>query len=212
MVRVFQTLLAFSGNAPPQLALTRQLVERGHEVRVLAHRAARERVEDTGAEFVEFRRALPDMDMARRESDSLRDWETRTRLGAALRLRENLLVGLLLDTARECAELLEGWPADVVVLDWMLPGAAVAAESIGIPAVALVHCPFPLPIDGAPPLGSGLRPTAGRVGAMRDRLLGRAVRRFFAAGLPVLNQARAEQGLNRWRTGMRSCSVSRRSM
>jgi MGT family glycosyltransferase len=194
-VRVFQTLLAFGGNAPPQLALTRQLVERGHEVLVLAHRAARERVAGTGADFVAFRRALPDMDMARPESDSLRDWEARTRLGAALRLRENLLVGLLLDTARECAELLEGWPADVVVFDWMLPGAAVAAESAGVPAVALVHCPFPLPIDGAPPLGSGLRPMGGRVGAVRDRFLGRAVRRFFAAGLPVLNQARAEQGL-----------------
>ncbi len=162
---------------------------------MLAHRAARARVEGTGAEFVEFQRALPDMDLARRESDSLRDWEARTRLGAALRLRDNLLVGLLLDTARECAELLAGWPADVVVLDWMLPGAAVAAEGAGIPAVALVHCPFPLPIDGAPPVGSGLRPMEGRIGAMRDHLLGRAVRRFFAAGLPVLNQARAEQGL-----------------
>lgn len=82
-VRVFQTLLAFSGNAPPQLALTRQLVERGHQVRVLAHRAARERVEGTGAQFVEFRRALPGMDMSERESDPLRDWEARTRIGAA---------------------------------------------------------------------------------------------------------------------------------
>jgi UDP:flavonoid glycosyltransferase YjiC (YdhE family) len=194
-VRVFQTLLAFSGNAPPQLAVTRKLVERGHEVRVLAHRAARERILGTGAEFVEFQRAFPDMDMARRERDSLRDWEARTKLGAALRVRDNLLVGLLIDTARECVELLESHPADVVVLDWMLPGAAVAAEGAGVPAVALVHCPLPLPIDGAPPLGSGLKPMGGRLGSMRDRLLGHAVRRLFAAGLPVLNQARAEQNL-----------------
>ncbi len=194
-MRVFQTLLAFSGNAPPQLALTRELVERGHQVRVLAHRAARGRVEGTGAQFVEFRRTLPDMDMSQRESDSLRDWEAHTRIGAALRVRDNVLVGLLLDTARECAELLEGWPADVVVLDWMLPGAAVAAEAAGVPAVALVHCPFPLPIDGAPLLGSGLRPMAGRLGAIRDRLLNHVARRVFAAGLAVLNQARTEQGL-----------------
>ncbi len=194
-MRVFQTLLAFSGNAPPQLALTRRLVERGHEVRVLAHRAARERVRATGAEFVEFRRVLPDMDMAQPELDVLRDWEARTKLGAGLRVRDNLLVGLLLDTARECAEFLEGWQADVVVLDWMLPGAAVAAEGAGVPAVALIHGPFPLPIDGAPPMGSGMRPMRGRAGAIRDRLLNRAVHRLFAPGLPVLNQARAEQGL-----------------
>ncbi len=54
-MRVFQTLLAFSGNAPPQLALTRELVERGHEVRVVAHSAARARIERTGAEFVAIR-------------------------------------------------------------------------------------------------------------------------------------------------------------
>ena len=46
-MRIFQTLLAFSGNAPPQLALTRELVERGHEVRVVAHSAARARIENT---------------------------------------------------------------------------------------------------------------------------------------------------------------------
>ncbi len=194
VVRVFQTLLAFSGNAPPQLAVTRQLVERGHDVRVLAHRAARERVEGTGAQFVEFRRTLPNMDMAQPENDVLRDWEARTKLGAALRLRESLL-GLLLDTTRDCAEHLTGWPADVVVLDWMLPGAAIAAEAAGVPAVALVHCPFPLPIDGVPPLGIGLRPMAGPLGRMRDRLLNRAARRLFASGLPMLNQARAEQDL-----------------
>ncbi len=193
-MRVFQTLLAFSGNAPPQLALTRLLVERGHEVRVLAHRAARERVEGTGAQFVEFRRTLPDMDMAQPENDVLRDWEAHTKLGAALRLRDNLL-GLLLDTARDCAEQLDGWPADVVVLDWMLPGAAIAAESASVPAVALVHCPYPLPVDGVPPLGNGLRPMAGPFGRMRDRLLNRATRRLFASGLPMLNHARAEQGL-----------------
>jgi UDP:flavonoid glycosyltransferase YjiC (YdhE family) len=193
-VRVFQTLLAFSGNAPPQLAVTRQLVERGHDVRVLAHRAAQERVEGTGAQFVEFRRALPNMNMAQPENDVLRDWEAHTKLGAALRLRDNLL-GLLPDTARDCAEHLRGSPADVVVLDWMLPGAAIAAEGAGVPAVALVHCPFPLPIDGTPPLGTGLRPMAGPFGRMRDRLLNRGARRLFAYGLPMLNQARTEQGL-----------------
>ena len=44
-MRIFQTLLAFSGNAQPQLAITRRLIEHGHEVRVLAHEAARARVE-----------------------------------------------------------------------------------------------------------------------------------------------------------------------
>ncbi len=194
-MRVFQTLIAFSGNAPPQLAVTRQLLERGHEVQVLAHRAARERIERTGAEFVEFQRTVPAMDITRRETDSLRDWEAHTRPGAAVRVLKNGLLAFVLDAARECAERLDGWPADVVVLDWMLTGAAVAAEGAGVPAVVLVHCPYPLPVDGVPPLFTGLQPMDGWIGSARDRILNRIATRVLASGLPILNKARAEQGL-----------------
>jgi UDP:flavonoid glycosyltransferase YjiC (YdhE family) len=48
-MRVFQTLLAFSGNAPPQLALTRELVERGHEVRRVISRALEDQSIKQGA-------------------------------------------------------------------------------------------------------------------------------------------------------------------
>jgi len=195
-VRVFQTLIAFSGNAPPQLAVTRELVERGHEVRVLAHRATRQRVEATGAEFVEFRRTFPDMDITRRETDTLRDWEPRTPVGYVRALLKNALFAFVEDVARDCVELLEDWPAEVVVFDWMLIGAAIAAERAGLPAVALVHCPYTLPVDGAPPMGLGLRPMPGRLGVVRDRFLGVAVSRVLAAtGRPLVNRARVEQGL-----------------
>jgi MGT family glycosyltransferase len=187
--------MAFSGNAPPQLAVTCELVERGHEVRVLAHAAARDRIERTGAEFLELRRAVPEMDITRHDTDTLRDWEARTRPGAGMRLLENGLFPFVLDMSRECAAVLESWPADVVALDWMLTGAAIAAEGAGVPAVALVHCPYPLPVDGAPPLFSGLRPRDGRLGAARDRLLNRIAARLLANGLPLVNKARAEQGL-----------------
>jgi UDP:flavonoid glycosyltransferase YjiC (YdhE family) len=200
-VRVLQTLLAFTGNAQPQLAVTRRLVERGHEVRVLAHRAARERVQATGAEFVAFQRALPDLDFSRRESDTLRDWQARTRIGAGMRLLRNGIFAFVLDVSRDCAELLAEWPADVVVYDWMLTGAAVAAEGAGLPAAALVHCPYPYPVAGVPPLFMGLRPMRGRLGTERDRLLGVVTERMLATGLPLLNGARAERGLDpldRW--------------
>jgi UDP:flavonoid glycosyltransferase YjiC (YdhE family) len=200
-LQVLQTLLAFTGNAQPQLAVTRLLVERGHEVRVLAHRAARERVQATGAEFVAFERALPDLDFSRRESDTLRDWQARTRIGAGLRVLRNGVFAFVLDVSRDCAEQLAEWPADVVAYDWMLTGAGVAAESARVPAVALVHCPYPFPVPGVPPLFTGLRPMHGWLGAGRDRLLGNVAGRMLATGLPLLNKARAEHGLaplDRW--------------
>jgi hypothetical protein len=42
-----------------------------HEVRVLAHRAAAERVRATGAKLIEIERAVPDFDISRRETDTL---------------------------------------------------------------------------------------------------------------------------------------------
>jgi UDP:flavonoid glycosyltransferase YjiC (YdhE family) len=200
-VRVFQTLFAFSGNAPPQLAVTCELVARGHEVRVLAHSAARKRIERTGAEFFEFQQAVPALDITRRDSDSLRDWEARTRAGAGMRLIKNGLFAFVVDVSRECAEMLADWPADVVVFDWMLTGAAIAADGADVPAVALVHCPYPLPVDGAPPLFTGLRPLDGPLGAMRDRVLNGITHRMLRPGLPLVNKARSEQGLaplDRW--------------
>ena len=193
-MRVFQTLLAFSGSAPPQLALTRELVERGHEVRVLAHSAARARIERTGAEFVPIRRWLPDLDITHPETDPVRDWEARTPLGAAKRMRD-VAIAPLRDAVREDVELLGDWSADVIVFDWQFIAAPVAAEHVGIPAVALVHCPYPFPARGAPPLFSGLKPMGGPLGAARDRLLNAMTRRFMAAGLPMLNDVRAEYGL-----------------
>jgi UDP:flavonoid glycosyltransferase YjiC (YdhE family) len=194
-VRVFQTLLGFSGSAPPQLAVTCQLVARGHEVRVLAHRASRERIERTGAEFVEFKQTLPDIDLTRPETDPLRDWEARTKAGAGMRMLKNFLFAFVGDMSRECADLLANRPADIVVFDWTMVGAAIAAEGAGVPAVALLHCPYPLPLDGAPPLFTGLKPMGGRLGAARDRILGRIANRILATGLPALNKARSEQGL-----------------
>jgi MGT family glycosyltransferase len=193
-MQVFQTLLAFSGNAPPQLALTRELVERGHEVRVLAHGAARARIERTGAEFVAIRRWLPDLDITHPETDPFRDWEARTPLGAAKRMRDAPIAPLR-DATREDVEQLGAWSPDVVVFDWLFIAAAIAAEHAGIPAVALVHCPYPFPVRGAPPLFSGLKPIEGPLGPARDRLLSATTRRFMAAGLPVLNDVRAEHGL-----------------
>ena len=193
-MRVFQTLLAFSGSAPPQLALTRELVERGHEVRVVAHGAARARIELTGAEFVPIRDWLPDLDITHPETDPIRDWEARTPLGAAKRMRDAPIAALR-DATREDIELLDEWSPDVIVFDWQFIAAPIAAERAGIPAVALVHCPYPFPARGAPPLFSGQKPLGGPLGAARDGLLNAVTRRFLTAGLPMLNDVRAEHGL-----------------
>jgi MGT family glycosyltransferase len=209
-MRILQTLMAFSGNAPPQLAVTRELVARGHEVRVLVHRAAAERVRSTGAEVIEIERAVPEFDISRRASDTLRDWAAPNKFRAGIRLRNHGQLDLLEGIASECAELLAESPTDFVVFDWVLLGAAVAAEAAGVPAAALVHCPYPMPVPGAPPLFSGADWRDGPFGAVRNRVLNRFFLRFSAAGLPRLNAVRAEHRLaplDSWEEQMESAAA-----
>src|SRR3954465_4038276 len=132
-MRVLQSLYAFAGNAPPQLAVTRQLVGRGHQVLVLGHEAARARIEATGATLRPFRLAYPDLDLARPETDPIRDWEPRTQLGAARRFRDRALINPMADATTEAAQVIAEWAPDIVVLDFLLVGVATAAEAAGLP-------------------------------------------------------------------------------
>jgi MGT family glycosyltransferase len=193
-MRVLQVIWDGGGNAPPQLAIARELVERGHEVTVLAHRVQRPKVEATGARFAAYRHA-PEGDASRPETDLLRDWEARTPLGAFARLRDRVMFGPAAAFARDVAESLGDAPADVVAWDYLLPGAAVAAEAAGTPSAAVVHTVYPLPAAGAPPFGPGLKPMHGPAGRARDAVVARALARLFAPGLAPLNRARAEHGL-----------------
>jgi MGT family glycosyltransferase len=112
-----------------------------------------------------------------------------------MRLLNNGLFPFVVDVSRECAQVLGSWSADVVAFDWMLTGAAIAAEGASVPAAALVHCPYPWRVAGVPPLFTGLRPLAGPLGGARDRLLNRISSRAGNLGLPLINEARSEQGL-----------------
>jgi UDP:flavonoid glycosyltransferase YjiC (YdhE family) len=199
-MRVLQAFFCEGGNAPPQLAVLRRLVERGHDVRALSHDKARRPVEDRGARFVPFTDTLPGLDMSRPESDPIRDWEPRSPIGKAIRFRDRAIRGPLVANALEVRRLLddwhrEGWVPDVVVLDMLFLGTVAAAERAGIPTAALCHCPYPLPAPGGPPLGSGLRPARGPLGHARDAVLRRLVLRFYAPVLGTLNEARAQLGL-----------------
>jgi len=169
-MRILQTLYDAGGGVPPQLAVTRRLVERGHEVRVLAHDTLRDRVEDAGAEFTPFRQTLPGHDMRRAETDLVRDWEPSDPLEGLARFRDGVLFGPAAANATEVLALLETWRAEAVVFDWLLFGTALAAERAGIPAIALVHLPYPLRTNDA--LDS-----------------------FMAPGLMMLNDARGGLGL-----------------
>ncbi len=93
--------------------------------------------------------------------------------------------------AQEVACELGREPADVLVADFVLVGALVAAEAAGVPNVALVHTVYPRPAARRPPYGPGWMPAVGVADGLRDAVGTFISNRIYAReALPFVNFAR----------------------
>jgi MGT family glycosyltransferase len=169
-------------------------VARGHQVRVLGTEGLRFRFESAGAAFLRYKYA-PDNDMSNPETDLVKDWQSRNPVTQWRRVRDRQLVGPARELCRDVAEELQRYPADVAVVDTMVPAAMFGAEVSGVPAVIVMHGPYMIPRPGIPPLGTGWMPGKGPLGRLRDRSAASVTLAVFRSWMPGLNQARAEVGL-----------------
>ena len=184
------------GNLPPSLALARQLVTRGHAVRVLGEPCNQDEIQTAGCTFLSYTHA-PHRRTKAPQADFLRDWEARSSREAFARLKDRLMYGPAHVYATDTLAELEREPADAVVINYALYGAMAAAEKARVPYALLVPGLYEVPCPGAPPFGFALLPSPGLVGRLRDQLLTRFVTREYARGLPALNEARIQLGLDR---------------
>lgn len=182
------------GNIPPQLALARRLAERGRRVRVLAPRVLRSRIEAAGGAYIPLS-AVPEHESRSPADDLLQDWEAKTPLSAAARVRDRLIFGTALAYHLDVTAAIMDERPDVILTDYLLLGAYVAAERAGIPLASLVHTVYPLPAPGLPPYGMGLQPARGAFDRLRDAAFAQVFRRFYNARLADLNRVRAVAGL-----------------
>ena len=182
------------GTVPPELGTARRLVERGHQVVVLAEDSMMTDVEASGATFRPWVQA-PNRATRRPEDDPYRDWECSNPLQLFDRLLERQFVGPAPEYAADVADAIHELGPDLVVCSLFAIGAMVAAESAGVPFDVVFPNVYLLPAPGIPPFGLGLRPAKRLPGRVRDRLLSRLLERQWNKGLPRLNALRTSVGL-----------------
>jgi MGT family glycosyltransferase len=177
------------GNVPPVQGLAERLIKRGHHVQVLTEPCLKEAVLAIGAEYVSFKKHFTRLD---NRIDLIQDWDAKALTIPSV---DNILVRPAYDVAQETRALLQGKQYDIVVADFMMLGALLAAESLGIKRVALFHMPEYLPGPGRPPGGLGLLPSKSMFGQLRDKLLTGIFNKVINQYLPTLNSARIKLDL-----------------
>ena len=182
------------GTVPADTSVIRAMVDRGHDVRVLADRVLAPDIASTGAEHVVWDRApqRPNLDP---QSVIMKDWDAKTPFEAFGRVRDGAMVGPAALFAADVRSELQRRPADVVVGNFFVFGAQIAAEAEGVPFAFLVSNLLSFRGSGTPPLGPGLKPARGPLGRARDAALNRVMARLFDKGLDQLNEVRRANGL-----------------
>ena len=182
------------GTLPPELAIVRGLVERGHRVTVLGEDTMVDEVAATGADFRPWVDG-PNRPSRRAEDDPYRDWECTNPLSLFRRLLDEQLVGPAPGYAADTAAAIQDLQPDVVACTMFALGAMVAAEAAGVPYVVFHSNVYILPVPGRTPFGLGLAPAAGPLGRLRDRVVGAISGRPWEKGKPRLDEVRATYGL-----------------
>lgn len=179
MAKFLFTSLPIEGHSASPLSIMAQLTSASHEVQWLAGIRYAERAARVGAHHVPLHLST-DFSLYDDVFDvqpELRELSGITMLKAGFR---ELFLGQTANQVAEIEQVLESFPADVIVSSGPQFGPVIVAERTGIPLALVGDGPFGTMNVDTPPFGPGLRPWGSPIGRVRNRLLNAVVRRVFA--------------------------------
>ena len=200
MARILVATTPGDGHINPMVAVVRELVRHGHEVRWYTGRHYQPKVEAQGAVWRPMRagydfggknraEAFPQLGEQRGLSGFKAAWKT-----------------IFMDTVpgqlQDLLELLQEAPADVLVADEMCFAASLAGEKTGIPVALVATSIYFFSSRDTAPLGLGLPPAGSPLGRVRNALLHALVDHVTLRELRRhAQQLRAQVGLPRLQRG-----------
>lgn len=187
------TVLAYTtpaiGHLYPMMAVLLELHERGHDVHV---RTLERAIPDVMASGLSAQPIDPLIEPILNKHP---DWEARN-AKEALQISVSVFTERApLDAADLQRAIAEVRP-DVLFVDGNAWGAVATAEASGIPWASCFPFVLPIPSQGVPPFGPGLRRRTDIRGRIRDAIVGKLVfQAVEKAVVPQLNEIRTECGL-----------------
>ena len=182
------------GCVTPALDVVRQLMARGHQVRVLSDACNQREAEASGARFIPWQRA-PSRPDRTPETQVFRDWAAPTPQAGLMEVVRDIWCAPALAYAQDLLAELRREPADLVVTSECLFGVMAACESSGQRCVIFAPTISLSALPGVPPLGPGLAPARNDEERAQHAAIAAGITGMFDSGLPLLNEARAALNL-----------------
>jgi MGT family glycosyltransferase len=191
--RFLLAIIDGGGTVPPAIGLARELVRRGHVVRVLADPTIAASAEAAGCGFVPWRTA-PHVDSVADQTAMVVELERGSPLRQFAAIRDRLIVGGAPGYAADVVEAVDQEPVDAVLAEGAVPGILIGAHATGRPTAALMPNIYLRPTPGLPPMGTGWQPGRAALFRARDAAARALMRRVSATCLPGLNATLAAHG------------------
>ncbi|HKT01921.1 MAG TPA: glycosyltransferase, partial [Rugosimonospora sp.] len=189
------------GHVNPVVPIARHLTRHGHEVRWYTGQVYHGKVAATGAAPEPMRTAYDFGGLSKAAA-----FPKHAKLTGLASFRAGM-TDIFYDAApaqlADLLEILERFPADVIVSDDMCYGACFAHERTGIPQVWIGNSVYILSSRDTAPLGFGLGPSSSPLGGLRNRVLTLSSDHLALRQLRRrADRVRAEVGLPRLDTGV----------
>ena len=183
--RFLLAMIDAGGTVPPALGLAADLIQRGHQVRVLADPTIEASARSAGCGFTPWRDA-PHFNSRAEQTAMIAAMEGRNPVRAVQAVKGYAGKDMTSRFAGDVVATVRDSPVDAILADG-LPGILIGAQSTGLPTAALLAQTYLRPTPGLPLLGTGWSPAHSLPGRARDRLAPSMATWLLNRTLPRLN-------------------------
>lgn len=186
------------GHVNPAVPIARKLVERGHEVWWYTGKNFQSKVEATGARHIRIQTGGDFSDLTTLSESWLEQFNNLQGLAKFKFVLKHAFIDSALAQFKDFNNILQKFPADILLCDSMFLGGSWIHEKGGPPCAALNTSVLPLSSRDTAPVGFGIQPDFSTKGRLRNSLLNWVFQRILFNDITVyLDQIRGSIGLSR---------------
>lgn len=185
------------GHVNPAVPIARKLVERGHEVWWYTGKNFQSKVEATGARHIGIQTGGDFSDLTTLSESWLKTRDSLKGLALLKFYLKHAFIDSALAQFQDFTNILQEFPADILLCDSMFLGGSWVYEKGGPPWAAFNTSALPLSSSDIAPFGLGIQPDKSTIGRLRNSLLNWVFQRILLNEATVyLDKIRGDIGLS----------------